>query len=1293
MWLAIALVLGSLVVSGLQAAEPVRIGILSFRSPDITLERWAPLEEALEDIFPGRDFILEALDYAALERAVATRRLDFVLTNPGHYVLLLRRYGLSAPLATRVVRAGGQDVSVFGGVIVARADNPDIRELTDLAGRRIAFVDRDSMGGFQMQMHELLGAGLGMPPDRLLVPTGVPHDQVIERVLAGTVDAGFVRSGLLESMVQEGRLDPEAVRVINNQELPGLPFAVSTRLYPEWPLAAVPGIDPDLASQVVSTLLALRRQVDERELLEVGGFRITADYSIVEDLLRDLRVPPFDIVEEVALVDVWRQYWRETLVLLAVLGLVLLLSVLLGVGGSRLKRLERVIGHSPVVAISWRNEPGWPASYVSDNISRFGYAPDAFLSGELRFDELIHPDDLPRIASEVERHQRDGPDVYDQSYRLRHGNGHWIRIEDHTWLTRNRHGLVTGIHGVLMDVTDRHVAEERAEHLRYLLGYVIEHARYAVAVHDRDLNYLFVSQNYRKVFGIAGQDVIGKHHYEVFPDLPQKLRDVHQRVLQGEVLSSEDDPFEYPDGSFDWTRWECRPWVEADGTIGGLIVYTEIITERKQAELDLREKTAALARSNERLEQLATVFIHAREGVLITDAAGDIVEVNEAFTRITGYAREEVLGRNPRILSSGRQDAAFYRSMWEQLETSGFWSGELWNRRKSGEVYPQRTTVTTVCDEQGHPVQYIGLVSDLSDRERHARELEYLSRHDELTGLPNRRSLTDRLEKAMVRVDRQGGGLAVAYLDLDGFKQVNDRHGHEVGDQILCQLSERVRTMLRRNDFAARLGGDELVVVLSEVADPEPAVPLLKRLLELSGRPFRVRGETINLTATIGVTFYPQPEGSDTDQLLRQADQAMCQAKQTGKARYHFFDLEQDQATRGRYETLQRMREGLARDEFVLFYQPKVNMRSGRVIGAEALIRWQHPERGLLAPGEFLPQVENDDLALELGAWVLEQALAQAEAWQRQALGLTISVNVFARQLQHGAFVDDLSAALARHPDLGPGLLEIEVLETSALEDITRISDVIRQCQAIGVQCALDDFGTGYSSLTYLKRLPASILKIDQSFVRNMLDDPEDLAILSGTLGLARAFQRQPVAEGVETLAHGEVLLDLGCELAQGYGIARPMPAADLPEWIGQWRPGPTWKNRPTRTEPQIRLLFAAIEHRAWVAAITHYVESGQQCPELSETHCPFGRWLNDQAPSLGMRPTWLAELHKLHDEVHRLGQELVAGRRSGQADVQSAGVEQLHALRDRLIKSLNEFSESLPNVSETAAKPLDPPK
>ena len=558
----------------------------------------------------------------------------------------------------------------------------------------------------------------------------------------------------------------------------------------------------------------------------------------------------------------------------------------------------------------------------------------------------------------------------------------------------------------------------------------------------------------------------------------------------------------------------------------------------------------------------AIVFTHAREGIMITHADGTILDVNDAFTRITGYERDEVLGQNPRILSSGRQGKEFYATMWRHLMENGHCIGEVWNRRKNGEVYAEMQTISAVRDAQGKTSHYVALFSDITTIKAHQQQLEHIAHYDALTNLPNRVLLADRLYQAMTQAQRRGQLLAVAYLDLDGFKSINDRHGHEAGDQLLIALASRMKLALREGDTLARLGGDEFVAVLLDLPDVAASVPMLTRLLAAAAQPVQSDDLVLQVSASLGVTFYPQADEVDADLLLRQADQAMYQAKQAGKNRYHVFDAEQDRNVRGHHESIERIRQALAEHEFVLHYQPKVNMRTGQVIGAEALIRWQHPVQGLLLPAAFLPMIEDHPLAIDIGEWVIDTTLTQMEHWQAAGLEMPVSVNVGARQLQQTNFVARLRAQLAAHPQVSPSRLELEVLETSALKDLAHVSMTIESCSQMGIKFSLDDFGTGYSSLTYLKRLPVALLKIDQSFVRDMLDDPDDMAILEGVIGLANAFHREVIAEGVETVAHGEMLLQLGCELAQGYGIARPMPADALPPWCTAWQAAPAWIGR-----------------------------------------------------------------------------------------------------------------------------------
>ena len=451
--------------------------------------------------------------------------------------------------------------------------------------------------------------------------------------------------------------------------------------------------------------------------------------------------------------------------------------------------------------------------------------------------------------------------------------------------------------------------------------------------------------------------------------------------------------------------------------------------------------------------------------------------------------------------------------------------------------------------------------NDFSELNTIKEQLQHQALHDVLTNLPNRVLLADRLCQSMVQSQRHDSLLAVVFLDLDGFKHVNDSYGHDLGDEVLIIVSLRMKEVLREGDSLARIGGDEFVAVLTDLTTVEECEPVLERLLLAASEPVYLGDVELKISASIGVTLYPQDNVS-ADQLMRHADQAMYIAKESGKNRYHLFDTAEDNAVKVQREILESIRSALDNQQFVLYYQPKVNMRTGKVIGAEALIRWQHPQRGLLNPFDFLPAIENNPMMIELGEWVIDGALRQIGQWQAMGLNIPLntSVNIAAIQLQQTNFVNRLTTLLTAHPDVDSRYLELEVLETSALEDVHHVSTIMNDCMALGVNFALDDFGTGYSSLTYLRRLPASLIKIDQSFVRDMLHDVDDLAIVEGVIALAKSFKREVIAEGVETVEHGTALLQIGCELAQGYGIARPMPAGDIPRWINEWKPDIHWQ-------------------------------------------------------------------------------------------------------------------------------------
>jgi diguanylate cyclase (GGDEF)-like protein/PAS domain S-box-containing protein len=720
-----------------------------------------------------------------------------------------------------------------------------------------------------------------------------------------------------------------------------------------------------------------------------------------------------------------------------------------------------------------------------------------------------------------------------------------------------------------------------------------------------------VNRATEKITGLARTQLINSDFSTYFTDA-DKASEGYQQVFTKGVLHDYPLALRHIDGRITEVLFNASLFHDLEGQVVGVVASARDITQRKLAEDSL---------------QAVSVFTHAREGIMITNAAGNIINTNDAFTRITGYSREEVLGKNPRLLSSGLHSRDFYEAMFADLARKGHWYGEIWNRRKNGDVFAEMLTTSVVRDDQGHIQHYVAMFSDITAMKEHERQLEHIAHFDTLTSLPNRALLADRLQQAMAQAHRHQNLLAVVFLDLDGFKGVNDKYGHQIGDKLLIALAQRMKLALRDGDTLSRLGGDEFVAVFVDLTSTTASIPLFNRLLTEAAQPVHLGGLTLQVSGSLGVTFYPQTQEVDADQLLRQADQAMYQVKQTGKNNYHVFDPDKDISQRGHNESIERIRQALLNKEFLLYYQPKVNMRTGKVVGVEALIRWQHPDKGLLTPGHFLPFINDHPLSIELGKWVLDTALTQLESWRTDGLKISVSVNVSARELQQADFVKYLCALLSAHPNAQPEDLQLEVLETNALEDLAHVAQVIDACRAIGVMFALDDFGTGYSSLTYLKRLQVFQLKIDQSFVSNMLDDPDDLSILEGVIGLAAAFRREVIAEGLELKEHGTMLLQLGCDLAQGYGIARPMTAAAVPAWIDQWRPERSWTNLTSVKRDDLPLLFASVEHRAWIKAIEAYMLGEREVPPTMDYRVShFGHWLeSEESTHLNDQPSFTA--------------------------------------------------------------------
>lgn len=592
----------------------------------------------------------------------------------------------------------------------------------------------------------------------------------------------------------------------------------------------------------------------------------------------------------------------------------------------------------------------------------------------------------------------------------------------------------------------------------------------------------------------------------------------------------------------------------AHNELGRLVGDINDLVVRFRVSLQQEHKLHLERVVSENLRLSSEVFEHSHEGIIITDRQNQILTVNRAFTQITGYAPEEVLGKNPRFFASGQHDRDFYAGMWNVLLSQGLWRGELRNRRKSGDVAPHWFSINTVKNERGEIVNYIAIFSDITERKQAEERIEFLAHHDPLTKLPNRVLLRDRFNQACASALRNKSGVTVLFVDLDNFKQINDGFGHQAGDRVLVSVVERLQGFVRDSDTICRQGGDEFVVILHNLIEVDVIARITQNILDALSASVDVEDHSISLSASIGIAIFPN-DGKAFDDLLKNADAAMYEAKASGKNTFRFFTESMNRGALDKLQMTAHLRNALSNQEFQLYYQPQVRLDSGRIVGVEVLLRWQQPELGMISPALFIPLAEESGLIAPMGEWVLREACRQGRRWLDSGLPpMLIAVNISALQFKRGNVFE-----LVRNAILETGYpadcLELEFTESALMHDVDQTRETIQNLKAFGIKLAIDDFGTGYSSLSYLKQIKVDKLKIDQSFVRDIGHNADDLAIVNAIIQLGKTLQLRVIAEGVEMIEELHILRKLGCDEVQGYFFARPQPAAEVENLIANWVP------------------------------------------------------------------------------------------------------------------------------------------
>ena len=801
------------------------------------------------------------------------------------------------------------------------------------------------------------------------------------------------------------------------------------------------------------------------------------------------------------------------------------------------RKLSTLIDNLRGMVYRCRKDEYWTMKFVSDGCEALtGYTPDELINNSaISYADLIVPDDRKSVEDGINRSTSENK-PFELTYRIRRKDGEIRWVWEKGRQIPESSDSPDILEGFISDITQITKAKEQLSRAEAEWTQAMDQFDDIVYLLDMNRHLLRANNAFYRTLNATPDECLGRHIVDLIHPFGEDESCVVCQIQEARsesVITMEADDINNPTNKP--LEITLKLVNDNGGNATGMIVNLHDLSNTREIE--------------ERLRLSASVFENSVEGVVITNPEGNIIEVNRAFCDILGYPKDEVIGQNPKLFKSGRHDKDFYRSMWKSLNTAGQWRGEIWNRRKNGSIFPEWLTINSVHDESNKLTHYIGIFSDITHIKRSQEQIDHLSHHDPLTDLPNRLLLQERLEQAIKLANRHDNKLAVVFIDVDRFKQINDSFGHPIGDQLLQNISSRLLGRLSEGDTLARISGDVFVLLLEDVDNAEKTGVAVNNILSAFNDPFQLGSNQISITASVGIALFPG-DATDATTLMRNADAALHRAKEAGHNQYQFYTEELTQNAFKRVSLENSLRQAIQQNEFFLVYQPQVEAESERVIGAETLIRWHHPELGPISPAQFIPLAEETGMILEIGNWVLTEACRQGEKWLQQGLDFgRLAINIAGPQIQHGKLADEVSDVLA-NSGFPPAMLELEVTEGFIMQEAEVAIEQLNLLRDLGITLSIDDFGTGYSSLSYLKRLPIHTLKIDQSFVQDIPENSEDVAITCAIIALGNSLDMSIIAEGVESAEQSQFLKEHGCKLAQGFFYSEPLTASEFEEFL-----------------------------------------------------------------------------------------------------------------------------------------------